>query len=81
MEKIDIIRALKNGNVFEFMANNWWEIEKEDLKDIAKELDYAIYEMVSYLDYEEIQNDTVNNLMEVWEEDLANIQTCVTINF
>ena len=81
MEKIDIIRALKNGNVFEFMANNWWEIEKEDLKDIAKELDYAIYEMVSYLDYEKIQNNAIDNLMEVWEEDLANIQTCVTINF
>lgn len=73
MEKIDIIRALEDSNVFDFMSNNWWKIEKEDLKDIAKELDYAIYEMISRLEYDKIQNDTVDNLKNIWEEDLTNI--------
>lgn len=37
------IEALENSNGYDFIAKNYWEFSKEELKDIILELDYAIH--------------------------------------
>lgn len=36
------IEALEDGKGYDFIANNYWEFSKEELKDIILELTYAI---------------------------------------
>lgn len=39
--KTKVIGAFKAGMLFDFLANNAWEMDKEDLATIAKELAYT----------------------------------------
>ena len=41
-QKKEVIAALREHRLFDYLANHYWEMDKEDLKDIAKELAYAI---------------------------------------
>lgn len=41
-QKKEVIKALREDTLFDYLANNYYKFDKEDLKDIAKELAYAI---------------------------------------
>lgn len=38
MEDNEIIEGLKSGRAYDFVANNYWKMDKEQLKDIILEL-------------------------------------------
>lgn len=45
-QKNEIIEALRTNRLFDYIANHYYEYDKEDLKDIAKELACAIADSV-----------------------------------
>lgn len=42
MEK-EIIQAIKKGKIYDYIANNFYKISKEDLRDLILEIIYMIY--------------------------------------
>ena len=42
MEK-EIIQAIKKGKLYDYIANNFYKISKEDLRDLILEIIYMIY--------------------------------------
>lgn len=61
MNKSEIINKLEK-TPYDFVCNNYYKLEKEDLKDIAKE---AIY----LLDKDQ-QKEFIENLKEWWSSEL-----------
>lgn len=39
----EIIQAIKKGNLYDYIANNFYKISKEDLRDLILEIIYMIY--------------------------------------
>ena len=63
MEYEEIIEQINNRGLYDFLCNCYYKLDKEDLRDIAKELLY------NYL-YEEkkfSKEDFVERLKELWE--------------
>ena len=65
MEIKKIIEGVKKEGIFDFIANNYWKLSKEDLRDVAKELDYDIYSMYPKNEYDKIVNEFCKNLKEL----------------
>lgn len=65
MEIKEIIEGVKKEGIFDFIVNNYWKLSKEDLRDVAKELDYAIYSMYPKNEYDKIVNEFCKNLEEL----------------
>ena len=68
MDKKNLLEQLKeavsNHNIYDFIANNYWKMSKEELKDIILELDFTIYSVV--------KNETLkNSIYEELDENLA----------
>lgn len=64
------IEALENSNGYDFIAKNYWEFSKEELKDIILELDYAIHsEAKHFASAEEIYASASEELQERWNFD------------
>lgn len=39
----EIIQAIKKGKLYDYIANNFYKISKEDLRDLILEITYMIY--------------------------------------
>ena len=39
----EIIQAIKKGKIYDYIANNFYKISKEDLRDLILEIIYMIY--------------------------------------
>lgn len=65
MELKDIIKGIEKEGIFDFVANNYWKLSKEDLRDIAKELSYAVYDKLGNEVNKEIEQATIENLKEL----------------
>ena len=39
----EIIQAIKRGKLYDYIANNFYKISKEDLRDLILEIIYMIY--------------------------------------
>lgn len=73
MEK-EIIQAIKEDRLYDFIANHYWEIKPELLKDLILELTYEIYFNSYEYDSKESKQGLNENLIESlkqnrdWEE-------------
>ena len=62
------IKSLRNGNSYEWIANNGHELNKYELIDIVKELDYAIH-FFSGTDGTPIYQFAAENLEDTYKEE------------
>lgn len=60
----ELQNALRNGNLYDFIANNGWRFSKDELISIIKELDFAIYEKCGEEKLKEIETQTCNNMFD-----------------
>ena len=64
------LEALENANGYDFIAKNYYEFSKEELKDIILELDYAIHsEAKHFASAEEIYTSASEELKDRWSFD------------
>lgn len=61
MENFIKVLREKPNNAYDYICNNYWSMNKDELRDIIKELLYAIYDHHSELGHNRI-------LLEVSEE-------------
>ena len=62
------IKSLRNGNSYEWIANNGHELNKYELIDIVKELDYAIH-LFSGTNRDTIYQFVAENLEDTYKEE------------
>lgn len=65
MEIKEIIEGIKKEGIFDFIVNNYGKLTKEDLRDIAKELDYTLQDKFTKIEYDMIITGTCKNLREL----------------
>lgn len=65
MEIKEIIEGIKKEGIFDFVVNNYGKLTKEDLRDIAKELDYTLQDKFTKIEYDMIVTGTCKNLKEL----------------
>ena len=74
MRKKDILAELKNTNPYDFVCRYSWRVDKDDLADIIREMDFAIYSRTKReicITYEEFIEEFLENLTERWEDYIA----------
>lgn len=61
-----LIEVLKNNpnGAYDFMANNYYKYSKEELRDFAKELLYAIHTNTTEKEHDKILNDVAEELAD-----------------
>lgn len=66
----EFIEVLKNSpdGAYDFISNNYYNMSKEELKDIIKELLYAMYDNMSREEHNRIFYDVALELVDVYEE-------------
>lgn len=64
-EFIEVLRNNPNG-AYDFICNNYYKMSKEELKDITKELLYAIYENVTKDEHDTILGDVAVELEDFY---------------
>lgn len=67
-EFIDVLKSNPNG-AYDYICNNYHEMSKEELKNIVKELLYAVYDNVTDAEHDEILMDTATELEDFYSED------------
>lgn len=65
MEIKEIIEGIRKEGIFDFVVNNYGKLTKEDLRDIAKELDYTLQDKFTKIEYDTIITETCKNLKEL----------------
>lgn len=66
----ELIQAIKNRNLYDFIANNGHKYSKTDLINVIKELDYAFYNLPhARAEYSMGMDDCADNLSDLWTED------------
>ena len=69
----EILKAIKEDRLYDFIANNYWQIERETLRDLILEI-YYIFKYETSLEIEEhfktINEKIIDSLKENrdWEE-------------
>lgn len=67
-EFIDVLKTNPNG-AYDYICNNYYEMSKDELKDIVKELLYAVYDNVTDEEHDEILMDAATELEDFYLED------------
>lgn len=76
MRKIDMLKELDEGKVsiYDFVCRHSYQMSREELADIIREMDYAMYTLDRYykglVSYEEFHTEFLQNLYERWEDDI-----------
>ena len=66
----ELINVLKNNpnGAYDFICNNYYKMSKEELKDFAKELLYAIHSNTDKAEHDKMLGDVATELAEGYEE-------------
>ena len=68
-EFIDVLKNNPN-HAYDFICNNYYKMSKDELKDIAKELLFAIYDnVINTAEHDKIMNDVAMELESFYEEE------------
>ena len=62
-----ILQAIEEDRLYEFIANHYWEIEKETLKDLILEIFYTLRierTVEEETEIENLANDLINKLVD-----------------
>ena len=60
------VEALENGTGYGYLAENYWNMSKDSLANIAKELLYALEE---HGDLEDVADELRDTYYEEWEDE------------
>lgn len=66
MDKKEIMEGLDSSMPYDFIANNYWKMDTEDMRDLLEEL-IALYDRY---EWENVKDKLINNLCEYknWDE-------------
>jgi 20S proteasome alpha/beta subunit len=67
-EFIEVLESNPNG-AYDFICNNYHKMSKDELKDIAKELLYAMYDKMSEAEHNRALADVAEELKSFYTEE------------
>ena len=68
MENKEIIKAIENDSIFDFIANNYWKMDKFDLRCILLEYIYALSEIEhNRIESWEAPDSIIESLKDTWD--------------
>ena len=67
--KKELLEAIKNDMVYDYVANNYWRLSKQELAYIAKELAFAVHTGLGKLTAELVWNEMQENVENDIEEE------------
>ena len=70
MEQREILEAIEVNELYELVSTRGHEMDKQDLLNIIKELEYAAYDKLSRFEKREINKTVVQELNELWDNPL-----------
>jgi hypothetical protein len=70
MEQREILEAIEVNELYELVSTRGHEMDKQDLLNIIKELEYASYDNMSRTEKREINKIVVNELNDLWDNPL-----------
>ena len=67
----EFIEVLKNNpeKAYDFICNNYYKMSKDELKDITKELLYAVYSNTNKVEHNKILEDVAIELEDSYSEE------------
>lgn len=65
-EFTEVLKNDPNG-AYDFLASNYYKMSMEELRDVAKELLYAIHTNTTKAEHDKILKDTAYELMEQYD--------------
>jgi hypothetical protein len=68
----EFIEILKNNpnEAYDYISNNYYKMSKDELRDIAKELLFAIYDnVINTEEHDKIMNNVAEELENYYSED------------
>ena len=63
--KDEIMKAIEENRLYDFIANNYWRMSKDELKDVILELAWVCSDINTN---EETKQQLLTNLSERWED-------------
>lgn len=57
-----------NKTLYEFVASNYYKMDKEQLKELVLNLDYILYKYETERDYLRLENAAIQETIERWED-------------
>lgn len=67
-ERRELLNAIKEGNLYDYVANNHHKFSVGELARVIMELDYAIYSNFSSAERNNVYEDMYGELKELWQE-------------
>lgn len=67
----NFIEVLKNNpdGAYDYICNHYYEMSKEELKNIVKELLYAVHDNMTKAEHNKILDDVATELEDFYQED------------
>ena len=73
MEFKEILDQMQNEenpkSLYDIVSNNYYKMDKEMLKTIIQELDYAMYDILSNGEYEHIKARFYDNIQDIIDDE------------
>lgn len=76
MTKKELLKSIKEnngsicGNLYDYIANNYWNMSKEELKDVCLEVIYSLdYKWWDKDDAQKVRTDLIENIDERMTDD------------
>lgn len=60
----ELKESANNGEVYDFIANHYWELTKDELKDLFLEYAYATYDLTRHTNFRQIEKQFFENYLE-----------------
>lgn len=67
--KKELLKAIKNDMVYDYVANNYWKLTPYELAYIVKELAFAVNVALSKEDAQLVWDEMISNVETELEED------------
>lgn len=64
----EILDAINDGNLYDYIANNYYAMSKSDLKDVILELEYAVNSTLDEYDKKSVHDAMAVSLEDMIEE-------------
>lgn len=61
------LSKMEKDSIYEYVTQNYWKMTKEDLRDVCKELSFALYHHDRKLS-KELEKEAIDEILENYEE-------------
>lgn len=63
----DLLKAIDDDRLYDYVASHYYEMDKDDLKDVILELTYALSDALSKADEKAVLNSARSELADRWD--------------